>query len=163
MFADRTTMGVKHVALELPWPAGGPPVVWRRTLGQGFSGMVVADERVFKAAGARRRSLEARRPRPGGNVRSRRVCRVLLGRRGVRLVAHHALNEILRVPNSARALGKQTRTPTPKRGTLSRSCWTERSAIVATTWRWSSGRQCFRHAFSFPHLCGCSWLFSFCS
>jgi hypothetical protein len=29
------------------WPEGGPPLLWQRELGQGFSGFVVADGRVF--------------------------------------------------------------------------------------------------------------------
>ncbi len=29
------------------WPAGGPPIVWRRPLGEGFSSLVVGDGRVY--------------------------------------------------------------------------------------------------------------------
>jgi outer membrane protein assembly factor BamB len=34
-------------ALAEKWPAAGPRVVWRRTVGQGLSGPVVADGRVI--------------------------------------------------------------------------------------------------------------------
>ena len=29
------------------WPAGGPPVVWRRTLGEGYSSLVAARGRAY--------------------------------------------------------------------------------------------------------------------
>ena len=41
--------GVSHdpTPLAEEWPAAGPPLVWRRSLGQGFSGLIVVDGVVY--------------------------------------------------------------------------------------------------------------------
>ena len=36
-----------EIHLADQWPASGPPVLWHRPLGQGYSSFVAADERVF--------------------------------------------------------------------------------------------------------------------
>jgi outer membrane protein assembly factor BamB len=36
-----------ETGLAAEWPEGGPPLIWARDLGQGFSGFVVADGRAF--------------------------------------------------------------------------------------------------------------------
>ncbi|MCB1058377.1 MAG: PQQ-binding-like beta-propeller repeat protein [Acidobacteria bacterium] len=33
--------------LTVPWPEGGPPQIWRTTVGAGYSGMTVVDNRLF--------------------------------------------------------------------------------------------------------------------
>lgn len=33
--------------LTVPWPAAGPPEIWRTTVGEGYSGMAVVDNRLF--------------------------------------------------------------------------------------------------------------------
>ncbi|MCP5524485.1 MAG: PQQ-like beta-propeller repeat protein [Verrucomicrobiales bacterium] len=39
--------GVCHEAIDLDWPAGGPPLLWRKPLTDGFSSVTVAGDRVF--------------------------------------------------------------------------------------------------------------------
>lgn len=36
-----------EIQMAEAWPAGGPPILWRRKLGQGYSGFVVAGRRVY--------------------------------------------------------------------------------------------------------------------
>lgn len=37
-------------AFQQPWPSSGPPVLWRRRVGDGYSGIIVAEERVYSQA-----------------------------------------------------------------------------------------------------------------
>src|SRR5580658_9816512 len=40
--------GVSHeTGLADSWPAAGPPKIWQRELGQGYSGFIVADGKLF--------------------------------------------------------------------------------------------------------------------
>src|SRR5205809_269594 len=37
----------KETGLVDGWPQGGPPILWSRNLGQGYSGLVAVGDRVF--------------------------------------------------------------------------------------------------------------------
>jgi len=39
--------------VHLPWPAQGPRVLWRQSLGEGYSGLVVSGTRVFPGCSRR--------------------------------------------------------------------------------------------------------------
>jgi outer membrane protein assembly factor BamB len=39
--------GAEQTGIDLPWPESGPAIIWRRSLGRGFSGFAAADGRAF--------------------------------------------------------------------------------------------------------------------
>lgn len=45
---DRTGLSPETGLID-PWPEGGPPIVWRRDIGEGFTGLVLQDGKLFTA------------------------------------------------------------------------------------------------------------------
>lgn len=43
----RRDFNYKHIKLSEKWPDSGPPVVWQRPLGDGYSGIVAVDSRLY--------------------------------------------------------------------------------------------------------------------